>query len=514
MKIGITTSSCSTTIHQCLKTCLAGAHSSGVLVSVDGEDDSFLGRWRSDSRVKVCRADYSGMERNRDRAFKNKLYVLQQLLADSPGDGVVIVEDDAIFARGWRKKLNRSVAGAPDFFEKQFAGCGNMRKMGPVSLYAPYQFINQPLSCYQVAKYYGGVAMWYPSSTLAEVVDAMATYLAKQQNSNEEVEPEDMWLKQWCMDTGTPIACTIPNIVQHNDDSSHKSPTFVESEEGDECDDDDEYLEDVVSSVTEQSPPEISSNQPAIIESEPGDDGPSPQVVVVLGTYNRLSFLKDAICSARRAIGGLTYKIVVVDGGSVDGSQKWLHEQPDVHLIEQSGPLTGAVVAFNLGFGYAVDVGSEFVMHINDDCIIEGVNAIRIAADMLVANPSAGAVAFQFDLRGPWVHEFVHSYVYVNFGLIRTRAGKQVAIKQGDPTGRKWWNPIYYTYGADSEFGVWLHHLGWGVIPSSELRVHDRAGETQDELRELNQANNPARPDSTLFWKRWPHDSSVMGGPS
>lgn len=247
-------------------------------------------------------------------------------------------------------------------------------------------------------------------------------------------------------------------------------------------------------------------------EIRPGTHA-SGLVAVVLGTYNRLKFLQDAIYSVRRAVSGVTYEIVVVDGGSTDGSRKWLTEQPDVTLIEQSGELTGAVKAFNLAFAHAIDRGARYVMHINDDCTIEGYGAIRDAVGLLESDPKAAAVAFAFDLRGGWTHEQVNGYTYVNFGLIRATAGIEVAKRQGDPTGRAWWNPIYRTYGADSEFGCWLHHIGWKVIVSTELRVHDRTSETTDVLRELNRSADPNRPDSRLFWKRWPGQQHIVAGP-
>jgi hypothetical protein len=75
-----------------------------------------------------------------------------------------------------------------------------------------------------------------------------------------------------------------------------------------------------------------------------------PDVGIVFGTYNRLPLLQVCISSLRPSVGSLSYEIVVVDGGSSDGTQHWARCQPDVVLIEQTLPLTGAVIAYNLGF--------------------------------------------------------------------------------------------------------------------------------------------------------------------
>ena len=56
------------------------------------------------------------------------------------------------------------------------------------------------------------------------------------------------------------------------------------------------------------------------------------QVSVVLGTYNRLPFLKSTIASVRSSQIDVPYEIIVVDGGSTDGTIDWLTEQARYHL--------------------------------------------------------------------------------------------------------------------------------------------------------------------------------------
>lgn len=244
-------------------------------------------------------------------------------------------------------------------------------------------------------------------------------------------------------------------------------------------------------------------------------------VAIVLGTYNRAPLLERAIASIRRAVGPLvprglaradsaTYEIIVVDGGSCDGSREWLAMQPDVVLIGQRGPLTGAVVAFNLGFGYAVDSGAQFVCHFNDDAeFIDNPRggAIELAVRTLRESPSVGEIAFAFDLFKGREFDVIHGKVYANFGIVRREAGMAVARAQGDPSGRAWWNPIYKIYGADCEFACWLWRLGWSIVPDNSLKVHD--ANPQDALRANHDVINPDRADSKLFWKRWKEPTSV-----
>ena len=238
------------------------------------------------------------------------------------------------------------------------------------------------------------------------------------------------------------------------------------------------------------------------------------RIAVVFGTYNRFYYLRAAVDSVRNAISNNhVYKMIVVDGGSSDGSRPWLEMQDDVDLIRQEGELTGAVRAFNLGFGQAVDGGYDFVFHLNDDAFIATPGGIDAAIEMMQYNERIGEVAFAYNLNSrEFRFEYINGKPYANYGLIRTAAGMQVAQAQGDPTGRAWWNPIYKTYGADCEFACWLHRLGWIIATPDGLHVHD--ANAQDELRQRNGATDPDRVDSKIFWNRW-HDpvSLKPGGP-
>lgn len=229
-------------------------------------------------------------------------------------------------------------------------------------------------------------------------------------------------------------------------------------------------------------------------------------VAVVFGTYQRYSLLVRAVESVRRNA-GCSVCFVIVDGGSEDESRPWLANQPDVVLIGQRGPLSGATRAFNKGFGYCVDEGFDYVVHLNDDCELLTDGAIAAAVEMMEGDCTIGGVAFEFDLRPGQKFEYVHGRVYSNFGVIRATAGIAAAVAQGDPSGKKWWSERYRTYGADCEFSCWIWRLGWRIIEGSGLCVHDC--NHQDALRKANLADVPDRPDSRLFWSRWSDPASI-----
>ena len=234
-------------------------------------------------------------------------------------------------------------------------------------------------------------------------------------------------------------------------------------------------------------------------------------VGIVLGTFNRLWVLKRAVASIRQAVKQNTYQIIIVDGGSTDGTREWLElpeNKIDILGIYQQGPLTGAVRAFNIGFAHASN-HFEYVMHFNDDAELIDEGSIDKALEILKADPKIGEVAFAFDLWTPdsWHFDYINGVPYGNFGVVRAKAGIEVAKAQGDLTGMRWWNPIYHTYAADTEFGVWLWKLGWKVHCAPELRVHDLR--VDDALR-ANNSDEKREKDSTTFWNRWRDENLVQ----
>lgn len=227
-----------------------------------------------------------------------------------------------------------------------------------------------------------------------------------------------------------------------------------------------------------------------------------PEVAAVMGTYNRLELLQQSISSIRRAVGALSYAVVVVDGGSTDGTRGWLIEQPDVVAIFQSPPLTGAVKAFNLGFARAVELGAEWVVVLNDDDELIGPGPeIELAVQQMRADPVIGAVAFETDLRGGWSYEEWHGRPYANKGVFRRAAGMAAARAQGNPEGKRWWSEEWATYASDTQLGLLLWRLGWTIERGKGLRVHDV--NPQDELRRHNGKTYAADGTVNIFYARW-----------
>lgn len=179
---------------------------------------------------------------------------------------------------------------------------------------------------------------------------------------------------------------------------------------------------------------------------------------IVIGTLNRLPYLEKCIASVRRSCGTMEHEIIVVDGGSRDGTEQWARMDHLV-FIEQGAPY-GAVAAFNAGF-YAAE--GEYVAALNDDCVVVG-NTLPLACDYLDSHPETGQVAIPWHDIGDkdvMVQRVVigrqqRKCIYANFGVTRRWLGDKVG----------WWGDWDH-YSGDCELSFQILVSGYRV---DELR--------------------------------------------
>lgn len=230
-------------------------------------------------------------------------------------------------------------------------------------------------------------------------------------------------------------------------------------------------------------------------------------VSIVTGTYNRLQHLHNMIYSARNSIGlGMEYEIIVVDGGSTDGTLEWCKEQPDVKLIEH-GELRGAVKAFNDG---ARASSGLYVILANDDIVFIN-ESIMTAVAFMQDNPGVGIGCFYQDrYKQDWHVEQMPAVI--NGRQISAYYG-QVCIVQrwlGDLVG--WWGDYLRTYGGDNELSCNVLEAGYKVLPIECAQIHDTT--PMDGLRKINNDNVIKRgkhPDTEAFVKHWTHANGRKG---
>lgn len=235
----------------------------------------------------------------------------------------------------------------------------------------------------------------------------------------------------------------------------------------------------------------------------------SPLISVVTGTFNRLASLQRMIVSARQEIPrGLSYELIVVDGGSTDGTLDWLRQQADVRLIEH-GELRGAIKAFCDG---ANATRGEYVALANDDIIFKPCSIVA-ALSHLERTPTCGAVAFA-DNRTSLVSGDGSQYRVEGMGATTSDGQKTMVpyaqvgmFRRGLGNLAGWWgntDPIMSqarTYGGDNFLSSRLWEMGFTVDAVPQAQVEDHI--VRDALRQHNAGGSGSR-DSALYYQRYP----------
>jgi len=239
-------------------------------------------------------------------------------------------------------------------------------------------------------------------------------------------------------------------------------------------------------------------------------------ISIVSGTYNRIASLQKMVASIRNGFSdfdGLHYEIILVDGGSEDGTLDWCRSQDDINLIEH-GQLLGAVKAFNDGAFQAI---GQYVVLANDDIEFVG-DSIWRAYVYMQTHKDCGIGCFYQDRNGRDWH--VEEMPCVEDSQQVHRPYGQVCIVPkwlGDFVG--WWGNYLHTYGGDNELSARVYNLGFKVSPVPGSRIHDN--EIQDDLRKINniqggkdpRAVRGHHPDSWAWGKRWRDKSTGLVGP-
>ena len=87
------------------------------------------------------------------------------------------------------------------------------------------------------------------------------------------------------------------------------------------------------------------------------DQPPKPSVSVVIGSLNRRDFLAATIATVRTELPPDELEIIVVDGGSEDGTLEWLLEQKDVITVVQHNKARSEGGRTRRSWGYFMNLG-------------------------------------------------------------------------------------------------------------------------------------------------------------
>jgi hypothetical protein len=113
----------------------------------------------------------------------------------------------------------------------------------------------------------------------------------------------------------------------------------------------------------------------------------APRVTAVVVSHDRQAMLRQCLTALEKSEGRERLQIVVVENGSMDGSEELDFEFPDLQWIRLPKNF-GLTKAMNLGWRAA---DAEYVFFLHDDTVVPPEAAMRLA-DALDANPDAAAV--------------------------------------------------------------------------------------------------------------------------
>jgi len=224
------------------------------------------------------------------------------------------------------------------------------------------------------------------------------------------------------------------------------------------------------------------------------------ELSVVSGTYNRLTMLQRMVYSVRSSAAGISYEIILVDGGSTDGTLEWAQQQNDIRLIEH-GKLYGAIKAYNDG---AALVQGEYVVFSNDDLSFDK-DALPLALTYMYEHPNTGIGLFQTNRSHHQWHVAEMPAHYPDGTMANAPYGGIMIMSRVLGDKLQWWSlPGARTYGGDCALCARAIEDGWPVKEIPGARVDEP--HVDDELKRVNTVpTNDDHPDTAIYLKLFPH---------
>lgn len=195
-------------------------------------------------------------------------------------------------------------------------------------------------------------------------------------------------------------------------------------------------------------------------------------ISVVVGTYNRLAFIKKCVESAIRET-NRPFRLYVTDAGSTDGTVEYLKSVASDQIVPiLVGKKLGQARAYNDVFR---TVTTPYVCWISDDNeIVNG--GLDLAAEILDRDRRIGMVALKVkDVQGPFVDApyigGVSSFgiLNVNQGMLRTEVLAEVGYL----------SEVFRDYGMDPDLTAKVLLAGHDIVYTRPVTLlHHRLWET------------------------------------
>lgn len=245
----------------------------------------------------------------------------------------------------------------------------------------------------------------------------------------------------------------------------------------------------------------------SLLKSTPRQDTPESKykkrVSVVIGSYNRGSILELCINAVREELKDTSYEIIVVDGGSSDGTLNWLIAQKDIITICQHnrGEFLGKPIE-RRSWGYFMNLGfkcaqGEYICMLSDDTLIHPgaiLEGLKLADKERAKGTQLGGVAFYFrdyPIRRKYAVAINLGNLYVNHGLFLNKAMHEAGYVSEDE---------YHFYFADTDLSLKIIQAGYKIIRSPKSFV-EHYFDTDPEIRKSNNDTRKLTDRNTLIQK-------------
>ncbi len=220
---------------------------------------------------------------------------------------------------------------------------------------------------------------------------------------------------------------------------------------------------------------------------------PAPKVLVIIVNWNKKTMLEQLLTMLPDSTRNYDVDVLVVDNASTDGSQQMVREKfPNVRLLEHTKNI-GGTGGFNAGMRWgmeAADRDYDFFWLLDNDVTLfpDSLSGLMTAIEALPHTAVAGSAILIMDKpdmvqecgsdinwrRGTLMSRGVGpfdklepnaiwqvDYVAACSLLVRTLAIREVGI----------WDPAYFLYWDDIDFGLRFNRAGWRVVSTTASRV-------------------------------------------